>query len=83
MPAIVVGATVATAFAILSESALSYLGMGVQPPQASWGNMLMSAQQYVWDMPMLAVYPGALIFLTVMAVNLLGDGIRDAFDPRQ
>lgn len=79
---IIVNATLMIGGAILAESALSFLGLGVQPPQTSWGQMLNNAQQYMLTNPMLAVYPGACIFLTVLAVNFVGDGIRDAFDPR-
>ena len=63
------------------ESALSFLGFGVQPPTASWGNMLTNAQSYLHSTPWLAVYPGALILLTVVAVNVLGDALRDAAEP--
>jgi peptide/nickel transport system permease protein len=81
LSSIVVSATLATAFAILSESALSFLGIGIQPPTASWGNMLTSAEHYVWTAPMLAIYPGAAILSTVLAINLLGDGLRDVLSP--
>jgi peptide/nickel transport system permease protein len=81
VPSIVVGASLATAFAILSESALSYLGIGIQPPAASWGNMLSSAQQFVWEAPWLPVFPGLFILATVLAFNALGDSLRDALDP--
>ncbi|HEY8489202.1 MAG TPA: ABC transporter permease, partial [Thermaerobacter sp.] len=80
---LIVNATLMIGGAILAESALSFLGLGVQPPQTSWGQMLNNAQQYMLANPLLAVYPGACIFLTVLAVNFVGDGIRDAFDPRQ
>jgi len=80
-PSIIVTATLGVAFAILTESALSYLGLGIQPPTASWGNMLQNAQQYLWAAPGLAIYPGGLILLTVLSFNFLGDGLRDAFDP--
>ena len=79
---IVVAATIQVATAILAESALSYLGFGVQPPTASWGNMLQNAQRYLRTAPLVAVYPGLLISVTVIAVNFLGDGLRDALDPR-
>ena len=65
---------------ILIESALSFIGFGIQPPVASWGNMLTGAQEYVFTTPALAVYPGVLILLTVLAFNVLGDGLRDAFE---
>lgn len=79
---IIVAATLQVANAILLESALSFLGYGVQPPQASWGNMLQDAQRYLRTVPELAVYPGALISLTVISINFLGDGLREALDPR-
>ena len=78
---IVVAGTLAIARAIIVESALSYLGLGIQPPMPSWGNMLLNAQRYVWTAPMLAVYPGLLISLTVLAFNFFGDGLRDALSP--
>ena len=81
-PTMIVNATIGVSFAILSESALSFLGVGIQPPDASWGNMLTGAQNYLYSSPWLAVYPGALILLTVVAFNLLGDGLRDASDPK-
>lgn len=81
IPAVIVAATLGVANAILLESALSYLGLGIQPPIPSWGNMLQGAQAYVWTQPLLALWPGLLIFIAVMAYNSLGDGIRDALDP--
>lgn len=81
-PSIIVAATLNVAFAILTESAISYLGLGIRPPLPSWGNMLQNAQIYIWSAPSLAVYPGALILLTVLAYNFVGDGLRDALDPR-
>lgn len=83
IPSLVVAATLGVAFAILTESALSYLGLGVQPPLPSWGNMLQRAQQYVFTAPELAVYPGIAITVVVLAFNFLGDGLRDALDPRR
>ncbi|BDG61830.1 oligopeptide ABC transporter permease [Caldinitratiruptor microaerophilus] len=80
---IIVYGTLMVGTAILVESALSFLGLGVQPPQTSWGQMLFKAQEYMLTNPWLAVYPGLCIFLTVLAVNFVGDGIRDALDPRQ
>ena len=80
-PTILVNASLGVSFAILTESALSFLGLGVQPPAASWGNMLSNAQNYLYAAPLLAVYPGALILLTVLGFNLLGDAVRDATDP--
>jgi peptide/nickel transport system permease protein len=82
IPSVVVSATLGVGFAVLTEAAVSYLGLGIQPPTPSWGNMLQNAQQYVWTAPALAVYPGALITLVVLAYNFLGDGLRDALDPR-
>ncbi len=82
LPAVIVSATLGVAHAILTESAISYLGLGIQPPTPSWGNMLLEAQQYVWSNPWLAVYPGVLILLTVIFFNAIGDGLRDALDPR-
>jgi peptide/nickel transport system permease protein len=82
LPAIIVAATLGVAFAILTESAISYLGLGIQPPTPTWGNMLLEAQQYVWQNPLLAVYPGLMILLTVTCFNAIGDGLRDALDPR-
>lgn len=79
---IIVAATLAVGVAILNESALSFLGLGIQPPQPTWGNMLMRAQQYVWTSPLLALYPGTVILLTVLSYNFVGDGLRDAFDPK-
>ncbi len=80
-PLIIVSGTLGVAYAILIESALSFLGLGVQPPIPSWGNMLTGAQGYLWNSPMLVVYPGALIFICVLMFNALGDGLRDALDP--
>jgi len=68
--------------AILVEASLSFLGLGTQPPAASWGNMLTGAQELLQDAPLLAVWPGLLIFFTVIAFNFLGDGLQDALDPR-
>jgi peptide/nickel transport system permease protein len=79
---VLVAATLTVATAILLESSLSYLGYGIQPPTASWGNMLNNAQTYVLYAPWVAVYPGAMISLTVLSFNFAGDGLRDALDPR-
>ena len=78
---LLVSATLQMAYAIITESGLSYLGFGVQPPTPSWGNILESAQIHVYRAPWLAVFPGLMIFITVMAINFIGDGLRDAFDP--
>lgn len=80
--AMIVAATIGIAYAILVESSLSYLGLGIQPPTATWGNMLQDAQQFMFTAPVLSVYPGVMIFFTVLAYNFLGDGLRDALDPR-
>lgn len=77
-----VQATIRFAVAILAEAALSYLGLGTQPPQPSWGRMLAEAQTLMFDAPLLAVWPGLAIVLTVLGLNLLGDGLRDVLDPR-
>lgn len=79
---IIVSATLAAAFAIISESALSFLGIGIQPPRPSWGNMLTGAQEYLFAAPALAIYPGLAIVLLVLSFNLLGDALRDVLNPR-
>jgi peptide/nickel transport system permease protein len=79
---IVVAATLGIAGAILTESALSFLGLGVQPPMASWGNMLMDAQAYMRDAPWMAVIPGLLILITVLSIYFVGEGLRDALNVR-
>ncbi len=79
---LIVQATIRFAIAILAEAALSYLGLGTQPPQPSWGRMLSEAQTLLFQAPMLAVYPGMAIALAVLGLNLLGDGLRDLFDPK-
>ena len=81
-PALIVQATIQFALAILAEAALSYLGLGTQPPQPSWGRMLAEAQTLMFQAPLLAVWPGVAIALTVLGLNLLGDGLRDLLDPR-
>jgi len=79
---VVVATTLSVGNIILIESALSFLGLGIRPPLASWGNMLTGAMDVVWSTPALAVWPGAAIFLTVTAFNLLGDGLQRALNPR-
>jgi peptide/nickel transport system permease protein len=79
---IIVATTLSVGNVILTESVLSFLGLGIQPPLPSWGNMLTNAQELIWQAPALAIYPGLLIFVTVIAFNFLGDGLQDAMDPR-
>ncbi len=79
---IIVATTLSVGNIILLESVLSFLGLGIQPPIASWGNMLTNAQDLMWSAPALAVWPGLMIFSTVIAFNFLGDGLQDALDPR-
>jgi peptide/nickel transport system permease protein len=81
-PALIVQATIQFAIAILAEAALSYLGLGAQPPLASWGRMLADAQAWMYVAPRLAIFPGLAVALSVLGLNLLGDGLRDALDPR-
>ncbi|HEX6548588.1 MAG TPA: oligopeptide ABC transporter permease [Candidatus Dormibacteraeota bacterium] len=82
MAPIIVAATLGVATAIISESTLSFLGLGIQPPTPSWGNMLKDAETDMMDAPWVAVFPGLAIFLVVVAINFVGDGLRDALDPR-
>jgi peptide/nickel transport system permease protein len=82
MPVIIVQATIQFATAILAEAALSYLGLGTQPPTPSWGRMLNEAQTLMFQAPRLAIYPGVAIALSVLGLNLMGDGLRDLLDPR-
>ncbi|TAJ87389.1 ABC transporter permease [Reyranella sp.] len=79
---LIVATTISMGTLILLESTLSFLGLGIQPPAASWGNMLTGAQELLQEAPVLALWPGLLIFLTVIAFNFLGDGLQDALDPR-
>lgn len=79
---IIVATTLAVGGAIMLESALSFLGFGVQPPTPTWGNLLNEAREYLSLAPWLAIFPGLFILITVLAVNFLGDGLRDAFDPK-
>ena len=79
---IIVSTTLSVGGIILFESILSFLGLGIQPPLPSWSNMLTGAQELIWDAPQLVVYPGLMIFVTVIAFNFLGDGLQDALDPR-
>ncbi len=82
MSVLTVQVTIRFAIAILAEAALSYLGLGTQPPQPSWGRMLAEAQTLLFQAPLLAVFPGVTIALAVLGLNLLGDGLRDLMDPR-
>ncbi len=79
---IIVATTLAVGNVILLESVLSFLGLGIQPPIPSWGNLLTGAQETIWQAPGLAFYPGMLIFVTVVTFNFVGDGLQDALDPR-
>ncbi|KYH34217.1 dipeptide transport system permease protein DppC [Clostridium tepidiprofundi DSM 19306] len=82
LPSVIVAASISVASAILSESALSFLGLGVQQPMASWGSMLQRAQPYVLDKPFLAFFPGIFILCTVLSFNILGDILRTALEPK-
>lgn len=79
---IIVTTTLSVGNVILTESILSFLGLGIQPPLPSWGNMLTNAQELIWQAPALAIWPGVSIFAAVIAFNFLGDGLQDALDPR-
>jgi peptide/nickel transport system permease protein len=79
---IVISVTLRVGVSILAEASLSYLGLGVQPPTASWGNLVADGREYLRSAWWVSLFPGSLVFLSVMAFNLLGDGLRDAFDPR-
>jgi peptide/nickel transport system permease protein len=83
LPPLIVQATLAIAAAVIAEASLSFLGLGQQPPAPSWGSMLNTAKNYVDNAPWMAIWPGLAIFVLVLAFNLLGDGLRDALDPRQ
>ena len=80
---IIVAASLGVADAIISESGLSFLGLGIQPPTATWGNMLKNALDQIFAAPWTAIIPGFMIFLTVLSINYIGDGLRDAFDPHK
>jgi len=82
LPQLLVQATLTIATAIIAEASLSFLGLGQQPPAPSWGSMLNAAQRFLTTAPWMAVWPGLAIFITVLSFNLLGDGLRDALDPR-
>jgi len=83
LPALMVQVTLSIAAAIIAEAALSFLGLGQQPPSPSWGSMLNAAQRFLTSAPWMAIWPGLAIFLVVLSLNLVGDGLRDALDPRE
>lgn len=83
LPALLVQATLSIAAAIIAEASLSFLGLGQQPPEPSWGSMLNSAQRFLINTPWMAAWPGLAIFLAVLSFNLVGDGLRDALSPRE
>jgi peptide/nickel transport system permease protein len=83
LPALLVQATLSIAAAIIAEASLSFLGLGQQPPEPSWGAMLYTAQRFLSAHPWMAIWPGLAIFITALSFNLLGDGLRDAFDPKE
>jgi peptide/nickel transport system permease protein len=83
LPALLVQATLSIAAAIIAEAALSFLGLGQRPPAPSWGSMLNAAQRFLTNAPWMAIWPGLAIFLVVLSLNLVGDGLRDALDPRE
>jgi peptide/nickel transport system permease protein len=78
---IIVASTLEMGYAIMEEAGLSFLGFGIQPPTPSWGNLLSNAQEHLARHPWLAIFPGLMIFLTIISINYIGDGLRDAFDP--
>jgi peptide/nickel transport system permease protein len=82
VPALIVQGTLAIAAAVIAEASLSFLGLGQQPPAPSWGSMLNTAKNYVDNAPWMAIWPGLSIFVLVLSFNLVGDGLRDALDPR-
>jgi peptide/nickel transport system permease protein len=83
LPALIVQATISIATAIIAEASLSFLGLGQQPPAPSWGSMLNTAQRFLNYAVWMAIWPGLAIFLAVLSFNLLGDGLRDALDPKE
>jgi peptide/nickel transport system permease protein len=83
LPALIVQATISIAAAIIAEASLSFLGLGQQPPAPSWGSMLNTAQRFLTNAPWMALWPGLAIFLAVLSFNILGDGLRDALDPKE
>jgi len=83
LPALIVQATISVATAIIAEASLSFLGLGQQPPAPSWGSMLNTAQRFLTNAPWMAIWPGLAIFLIVLSFNMVGDGLRDALDPKE
>jgi peptide/nickel transport system permease protein len=83
LPALIVQATISIATAIIAEASLSFLGLGQQPPAPSWGSMLNTAQRFLTNAPWMAIWPGLAIFLIVLSFNMVGDGLRDALDPKE
>ena len=83
LPPMLIQASLTVAAAVIAEASLSFLGLGQQPPAPSWGSMLNAAQRYLSQAPWMALYPGLMIFAVVVALNVLGDGLRDVLDPRQ
>jgi peptide/nickel transport system permease protein len=83
IPPLIVQTSLAIAAAVIAEASLSFLGLGQQPPAPSWGSMLNTAKNYMDQAPWMAIWPGLAIFVLVLAFNLLGDGLRDALDPRR
>jgi peptide/nickel transport system permease protein len=81
MGPIIVEATLEMGWAIMEEAGLSFLGFGIMPPTPSWGNLLSNALEHMLKHPWLAFFPGLMIFLTIISINYIGDGLRDAFDP--
>jgi peptide/nickel transport system permease protein len=82
LPPLLIQSSITVAAAIIAEASLSFLGLGQQPPAPSWGSMLNAAQRYLSQAPWMALYPGLMIFAIVMALNVLGDSLRDALDPK-
>jgi len=79
---VIIQATLGMAFAILMAAALSFIGLGIQPPNPEWGSMLAGGRSYIRDYPYLTLFPGLAIMITILALNFLGDGLRDALDPK-
>jgi len=82
LPSLIVLGTLDVAWVIIFESALSFLGLGIQPPTSSWGIMLSEARNYLYESPWMTIWPGVALFITCIGINLLGDWLRDTFDPK-